>query len=91
MTNRPDGFRWKMVFASSKYAGMTFLMTSSMRSWLICSLVTVLVVLRGDEHGVHALADAWRRLRSCTRSVTCVLPSGRTHGQVPFLRTSVSL
>ena len=47
-----------------------------------------LVVLGGDEHGVHALG------RMAPPSflysmVTWVLPSGRTHGQVPFLRTSV--
>ena len=79
-----------MVFASSNDAGMTFLITSSMRSLLICSLVTVssccvemsTVCTRCGTHGAAFVL---------VLDVTCVLPSGRTHGQVPFLRTSVSL
>ena len=47
-----------------------------------------LVVLGGDEHGVHR----WGRIAPPSflySIVTWVLPSGRTQGQVPFLRTSV--
>ena len=68
-------------------AGITFLITSFMRSSAILALSTV--------------SSCWVEMSTvCTRwgvappsflysMVTWVLPSGRTQGQVPFLRTSV--
>ncbi|BAS92151.1 Os05g0135750 [Oryza sativa Japonica Group] len=88
MTKRPDGLRWKIVFSSRYCSGMTGLMTCSFRSAAISSLVTVSscwVEMRTVWTRTGTLAPL--SLRYST--VTWVFPSGLSHAQVPFLRTSV--
>mmetsp|Transcript_1786 Transcript_1786/g.4126 ORF Transcript_1786/g.4126 Transcript_1786/m.4126 type:complete len:223 (+) Transcript_1786:217-885(+) len=88
ITNRPDGLRWYTVLSSRYFSGMTGLMTCSMRSELICSVLT-------SSECWHEMTTVWTRTGTGTPSsslyshVTCVLASGRTQSHVPFLRTSV--
>ena len=86
MVKRPEGLRRKMVLASRRDAGITFLITSSMRSLAIFSSTG---------------SSCWVEMSTCARAgahgaaLVLVLDGdlglavGASHGQVPFLRTSV--
>ena len=80
---------WKMVLSSSRCAGTSGLMTFSSTSFLSCSCVylgscCVLTTMVCTRFGVR------KPPRFSYSIVTCVLPSGRSSGITPFLRTTVS-
>ncbi|RHN73841.1 hypothetical protein MtrunA17_Chr2g0302941 [Medicago truncatula] len=90
MTKRPEGFKWKMVFSSRYFSGITGLITCSFKSAAISSLVTV-------SSCCVEIRTVWTRIGTMAplslkySIVTWVFPSGLNQGHVPFLRTSVSL